>query len=110
MNVKNKSIIKKLINNLEYNRIINYIDAQSASKTLIDLALNILDIHGASINNYTEATTIKENLTVIATSILKDLFRNCIESRELIYKSILNAINEIDYNESAEKDSTVFIG
>jgi hypothetical protein len=110
MNIKGRSIIKTFSNICEYNRLCEIIDPQIVYKSLNDLSLNMLDLYGVSINSYLDPTTIRENITSIATVILKDLFRNCVESRELICKSLLDAISLIEYSEAADKDATVFVG
>jgi hypothetical protein len=92
MGVKSKTIVRRLISSLEYNRLI---DSQNVCyKSLIELSMSLLDKYGVSSNKFSDCrTTIEDYLTFISTSILKDLFRNCIESRELICKCLLNELS-----------------
>ena len=103
MCVKSKSVFRKLSSSLEFNRVSSLTDSQNAYKSLTELALNLLDTYGVASDEFSEARTIEEHLTLLATNILKDVFRNCLAARELICKNLLNACT------TSYKDPSVFI-
>ena len=110
MGIKSRSIVKKVTNSLEFNRVSKSIDSQIAMKSLIELSMNLLDEYGEAINAYSEVrgvSSVNHCLTSISNSILKDLFQNCPESRELICKCLLNEIFNFS---SSDQDKSVYIG